>query len=153
MLDKNSDPDSRDYLSALMFAASHFKGMYGEPQNHLPYTNEKEWRLVAGFPYGEAENLFRELTVQEREELKISNPKWNKPISTEKQQVDQGLPKDPMVNGFRYFNGLSKNHTVAKSIEEIQVPSETLRNNVQQYVHANEALFNKGIIVSRTGPY
>lgn len=110
-------------LAALNFAISHFKGMSGPEQDDRAYLIEKEWRLVAGFSYGNPNiELFQPLTKEQQRELPTT--------------------------GRCCFNGLGgPDNTVARNIVEVRVPTRKLEERVKGFIRNNLNLFGREVPV------
>ena len=129
---------------AVQLLLSHVKQMSPLGSDDMSFLYEMEWRIVAGPTcLGlDADKVFRPLTRDEKCELVAKKRAWGEPVRAGEPQIDERMEdRERMVNEFKWFNGLPGNDSVAKRIETIHVPTETLKKKVASYLDKERERF------------
>jgi hypothetical protein len=112
---------------------SFVKEMSPPDSEDFRYLYEREWRIVAGLQIRGTE-LFRLLTDVEKAELCSANSNWAEPPVVNDINVQVRYASEPIVNSFRYFNGLSESDRVSRKIDVVLVPDDTEKAVIQRLI-------------------
>jgi hypothetical protein len=130
--------------SSIFTVLSFIKEMSPRAADDHSYLLEREWRLIAAFGFAGQPLPFRHLTEDEKNLLCSRKPEWKHPRQSEDINITAKYGSTPVVESFRYFNGLPGKDTVAKFVDTILVPNERERQWVTEFVQAHASLFQDG---------
>jgi hypothetical protein len=122
--------------NAIFWAVSFIKEMSPQSAEDHSYLFEREWRLVSALGFTGQPLPFRCLTPDEKESLCARRPIWRASRQSQDINITARYAATPVIDSFRYFNGLPGKETVAQLIDTILVPDEAeacwVRNFVAQ---------------------
>jgi hypothetical protein len=125
-----------------MFAVLSFvKEMSPRTSEDHSYLFEREWRIVEGFGLAGQPPAFRELTEDEKQVLRSKNSRWGARRESQDVNITARYGAAPVIDSFRYFNGLSGKPSVAELIDTFLVPDEAEAQWASNFIAENKVLF------------
>lgn len=113
---------------------SFIKEMSPSPVEDCSYLMEREWRIVYGIDLAGKPSAYRVLTLEEKNKLCAQNPGWRENRRSEDINITSRFGSAPVIDSFRYFNGIPEKATVAQHIDTIIVPDQTEKSWVEDFV-------------------
>jgi hypothetical protein len=111
--------------NSIFMVLSFIKEMSPQSAEDFSYLFEREWRLVGGFGLVGQPSAFRTLTPHEKDALCVKKPVWREKRQSQDINITARHGGSPVIDSFRYFNGLTGKETVARLIDTILVPDES----------------------------
>jgi hypothetical protein len=126
---------------AVYLVLSFIKEMSPSSSEDYSYLQEREWRLVNALEIAGRPSSFRVLNQEEKELLCAQRPIWRESRRSEDINIIARFGTAPVIDSFRYFNGISGKATVAQNIDTIIVPDQTEKEWGEEFVSTNPHLF------------
>ncbi len=120
---------------------SYIKEMSPSSAEDYSYLLEREWRIVYGFDFTGKPSTSRVLTQEEKDNLCAKNPIWREIRRSEDINITSRFGSAPVIDSFRYFNGIPGKATVAQQIDSIIVPDEKEKDWVETFILTHSTLF------------
>jgi hypothetical protein len=126
--------DMQTAANFVFMALSFIKEMSPQSVEDHSYLFEREWRLVFGVDLTGQPSAFRILSQDEKDTLCDKRPLWKEKRQSQDINIIARYSDAPVIDSFRYFNGLPGKETVAKLIETILVPDEAEEKWVRNFL-------------------
>jgi hypothetical protein len=130
---------------SIFMVLSFVKEMSPQSAEDHSYLFEREWRLVAGLGFAGQPSPFRKLTPDEKDALCVRRPLWREKRQSQDINITARYGETPVIDSFRYFNGLRGKETVSKLIDTILVPEESEARWVRNFVTEHASYFGANI--------
>ena len=131
--------------NSIFMVLSHIKEMSPETAEDHSYLFEREWRLVAGFGLVGQPSPFRTLTQEEKDALCARKPVWRQKRQSHDINITARYGETPVIDSFRYFDGLPGKETVAQLIDTILVPDESEAQWVAKFIAGHASQFGENV--------
>jgi hypothetical protein len=122
---------------------SFIKEMSPQDSEDFRYLYEREWRIVELLQI-RGKNPCRVLTDMEKRELCLLNPNWKKHPVVNDINIQVRYPSAPMIDSFRFFDGLPGAEKVSRKIDAIVVPNDAEKTFAEKMISENPRSFKAG---------
>jgi len=122
---------------------SFIKEMSPQDTEDFRYLYEREWRIVELLQI-RGHNPCRVLTDVEKRKLCELNPDWNKHPVVNDINMQVRYPSAPIIDSFRFFDGLPGEGKVSQRIDAILVPNDAEKTFTEKMISENPRSFKAG---------
>jgi hypothetical protein len=130
---------------SVFMVLSFIKEMSPQSAEDHSYLFEREWRLVTGFDLAGKPSAFLILSQDEKEALCARRSVWREKRQSQDINITARYGDAPVIDSFRYFNGLPGGKTVTQLIDTFLVPDESAAEWVKKFVADRAKHFGDGI--------
>jgi hypothetical protein len=122
---------------------SFIKEMSPQDNEDFRYLYEREWRIVE-FLQIRGKDPCRVLTDVEKHELCLLNPDWKKHPTVSDINIRVRYPSAPIIDSFRFFDGLPDAGKVSMKIDTILVPNDAEKAFAKEMIYKIPRSFKAG---------
>jgi hypothetical protein len=137
--------EMQQVASSIFMVLSFIKEMSPQKAEDHSYLFEREWRLVSGFALTGQPPPFRTLTQEEKDALCVRRPVWRQKRQSQDINISARYGETPIIDSFRYFNGLPGKETVAELVDTILVPDDSEAQWARIFVAGHASYFGASI--------
>jgi Putative abortive phage resistance protein AbiGi, antitoxin len=135
--------EAKTTSDAIFMVLSFIKEMSPRSSEDHSYLFEREWRVVSGFGLNGQPSAFRPLTADEKKQLYTERPVWAEPRQSVDINITSRYGRQPVIDSFQIFNGLTDKATVAQQIDTILVPNDQEARWATSLVDEHRHLFGE----------